>query len=337
MRAGRLIYSTAFGMANLETDTRTTPQTVFHIGSITKQFTAAALALLSEDGKLALDDRLAKFLPDFPQARDITLRQMLTHTSGLGNFTNTITPDVFIQAARVDYDERALLAAMRATSPLFVARPGATWAYSNTAYVLLGLVIEKAADAPLAAFLQRRLFDPAALLQTAVDSAATVVRGRASGYTPNDAVPSGFDNASFISMTLPAAAGAMRSTSEDLCRWHFALLGGRLLQSESLQQMLTPIRLADGTLPMGTMSPIPNTPAVTMEYGLGLWLGSFRGRRFAGHVGSINGFAAQLRSFPAEQVSVACLFNSDLRGKAESYAEVEALRDAAADIALEAA
>jgi D-alanyl-D-alanine carboxypeptidase len=200
--------------------------------------------------------------------------------------------------------------------------------------VLLGMVIETVSGEPFGSFCRRRLFGPAGLVETAVDDAATIVPGRASGYTPNSAAASGFDNSSFISMTLPGAAGAIRSTTDDLCRWHAALLDGRVVRSESLREMMTPVRLHDGTLPMGTLSPVPNAPPIVMEYGFGLWMGTFKGKRFVGHVGNINGFSSQLRSFPAEKISVACLFNCDLWGEPASYAEMESLRDAAASLAL---
>lgn len=334
MRAGQMLYSSGFGFANLETGTPVTPHSVFHIGSITKQFTAASIALLAEAGKLGFDDKLSRFLPDFPHADDIRLRQMLTHTSGLGNYTDTDTRQLFMQAARVDYDDHALFVAMRGTSPLFVARPGTTWEYSNTAYVLLGMVVEKQSGMPYGKFFRERLLEPAGLASTAVDDAATVVPGRATGYTPDKDAASGYDNASFISMTFPGAAGSMRSTTEDLCRWHHALLGGRIVKPESLKEMMTPGRLKDGTLPLAKMDPEKDEPAKPMEYGFGLALGDLDGKRWVGHAGGINGFSSQVRSFPAQQVSVATLVNSDFGGNATAYQATEGVRDAAARIAL---
>jgi D-alanyl-D-alanine carboxypeptidase len=332
MRAGELIYNRAFGRSNIETDTRVTPRTKFRVGSITKQFTAAAILLLCEDGELRIDNTLAKFLPQFPRANDITLRQMLTHTSGLGDFTDADDPTAFSQAARMDYDAKSLLAAMRATSPLFVSPPGMTWSYSNTGYVLLGLVVEQVTGAPFGTFFAERLFKAAGLEETAVDNAATIVDGRASGYDHHEGRR--FENTSFISMTLPGAAGSIRSTGMDLCRWHHALLGGRLLTAESLKEMMTPIRLKDGTLPRVTLSPALNVQPSDMSYGFGLGMGQFNGRHFITHPGNINGFTAELRSFPTERISVACLFNCDVWGEPSYYAGLEALRDKATSMAL---
>jgi D-alanyl-D-alanine carboxypeptidase len=334
MQAGKLIYNRAFGCSNIETDTLTIPRAIFRIGSLTKQFTAAAVVLLSEGGRLGIDSALANFLPQFPRADEITLRQMLTHTSGLGDFADTDDSAEFMLTERADYDAKTLLAAMRRTSPLFVSPPGMTWSYSNTAYVLLGLVIEKVTGAPFGAYFEDRLFKPAGLENTAVDDAAAVVAGRASGYDRQERAATGFENASFISMTLPGAAGSMRSTAADLCRWHHTLLGGSLLRAESLKEMLSPVRLKDGTLPAVTLSPVPTVQPNEMSYGFGLGIGRFKGRRFVSHPGNINGFTCELRGFPAEQISIACLVNCDLWGIPSSYSELEALRDMAASIAL---
>jgi D-alanyl-D-alanine carboxypeptidase len=331
MRDGALIYSHGFGYANLETATKATPQTVFRIGSITKQFTGTAIALLAEDGVLSFDDKLARFMPLFPRAGDITLRQMLTHTSGLGNYTEMSSPEAFRQAARIDYDNAALIAAMDATKPLYKSEPGTAWAYSNTAYVLLGLVVEIAGKEPYGQFLKRRVFDPAGLTHTAVDDAAEVVPNRASGYSPGTKADVAFDNTSFISMTFPHGAGAIRSTSEDLCRWHAALLGGRVLKAATLEQMLTPMRLANGTIPESPagMALVQGGEHKPMEYGFGIALGDFEGHRYVEHNGGINGFLSALRSFRAERVTVAMLANTDGYKKPELAKNLFEIRDAA--------
>ncbi|MGC1303714.1 MAG: serine hydrolase domain-containing protein [Caulobacteraceae bacterium] len=223
LKAGKFVYSKGFGWANLETGTPVTPRSIFKIGSISKQFTATALMQMQEEGELSVDDKLAKFYPDFPKASEISLRQMLTHTSGLGNYTDTRPREKFYQDSRRDYDADALYAAMRATDPLYVFEPGADWAYSNTAFVLLGLIVQKVAAEPYGSYFKRRLFDPAGLNDTAVDEMAQVVSSRASGYSAHAGSDTDFDNASFISMTYPGGAGAIRSTSQDLCRWHEAV------------------------------------------------------------------------------------------------------------------
>jgi CubicO group peptidase (beta-lactamase class C family) len=331
MKAGRLVYSRGFGLANLETGTAAGPTSIYKIGSITKQFTAAALLSLQEQGKLSVDDPLSRFFPDFPRGGEITLRQMLTHTSGLGNYTNTAPPEAFIQEARLDYDAAALYKLMQGTKPLFAHEPGMVWDYSNTAYVLLGLIAEKVAGEPYGAFYKRRLFDRAGLVDTAVDDAAQVVARRAFGYTPRVGTPvgadaSGFDNASFISMTIPGGAGSMRSTSEDLCRWHVALFAGKIIGADSLRAMTTPNRLKDGSLPKAAEDGKP------VEYGFGLGTNTIEGRRVIGHGGGINGFSSTLQTFQAEGASYAVLFNCD--GGAKLSLDGKALREAVARAAL---
>jgi CubicO group peptidase (beta-lactamase class C family) len=334
MKAGQLAFVRGFGQANLETSTPVTPESVFHVGSVTKQFTATALALLAEDGKLSLDDRLSRFLPLFPRAGDVTLRQMVTHTSGLGNYTDTEPRDAFYRAARLDYDDPHLLAAMAATAPLFKTEPGTAWAYSNTAYVLLGLVVQIAAGQKYGDFLKRRLFDPAGLTQTAVDDLAEVVPHRANGYSKGEGGGK-FRNAAFISMTFPHAAGALRSTPSDLCRWHAALLGGRIVRPATLKEMLTPVRLPNGELPPAPPNPMakPDSPK-TVKYGFGLMFGDFEGHEYTEHDGGIFGFLSLFRSFWPQQVTVAVLMNSDAIQSPADYERLTDVRDAAARAAL---
>ena len=336
MRNGNLVYARGYGAANLETNTLVTAETVFRVGSISKQFIATAIALLHEDGKLGYDDALSKFLPLFPRANEITLRQMLTHTSGLGNYTDTQPPEDFLQLARTDYGDAEILAAMAKTSPLFTSEPGTTWAYSNTAYVLLGLVVQVTSGEPYGEFLRHRLFEPAGMKQTAVDDTGDVVLHRASGYTAKTNHPGEFRNADFISMTFPGAAGAMRSTPSDLCRWHAALLGGRIVKPETLRVMLTPGRLKNGELPAGPIAPeaAKDAPKEAIKYGFGLSFGDFEGRDYVEHDGGIFGFVSMFRSFWPQQLSVALLVNYDGFGSTEKLKPVRNVRDAAVRTAL---
>ncbi len=335
-KAGAVVYSKGYGLANIETNTPVTPETVFRIGSITKQFTGAAMMLLQQDGKLSVDDRLAKYLPTVPRAGEITLRQMLNHTAGLGNYTNRKPPEAFLQSARLDYDSKALLADMLAhTDPLYPNEPGTKWDYSNTAYVLLGLVIEKVAGEPWPSLYERRLFKPAGLADTMVDNVATVVPHRASGYTGH-AGSSDWDNASYISMTYPGAAGNIRSTTVDLCKWHAALLAGRIVSADSLKAMMTAGRLKDGSIPVAALGPGESKP---LNYGFGLSMAEFEGHASVGHSGGIFGFISDVRSFPAEKTTVAVLINADGGGGKNPVVLLKALQgvqDAAARAALAA-
>lgn len=299
-KGGDLVFSQGFGLANIETSTPTTSATVFRIGSVTKQFTAAILLLLEQDGRLSLSDTLDRFVPSVPRANEISLLRMLNHTSGLGNYTDVDDPKDFFQAGRLDRPTSEMIDWMVARPRLMVFEPGAGWAYSNTAYVLLGAVIEAVTGQPYGAVMKERLFDPLGLTATAVDDPALILPGRANGYTRDigDAAGAPLLNASYLSMTFPGAAGAIRSTTDDLCRWHQALFGGRVLGATALETMLTPATLADGSPALTGGQPV--------NYGLGIGVGPI-----ASHTGGINGFISYLGTHREADVTVATVVNVD--------------------------
>jgi D-alanyl-D-alanine carboxypeptidase len=305
LRKGSLVYSKGFGLSNLETQTVAAPDSVYLIGSLTKQFTAASVMLLAEAGKLSVDDPLSRYLPDFPRGGEITLRQILTHTAGLGEYIDKN----FAQASRVDYDADALYKVMLATRPLFAYAPGTVWAYSDTAYVLLGLIVQKVSGRPYGSFFRDGVIRRAGLSETAVDDAADVMLRRASGYTVVDGAPGRWNNAGFISRSYAGGAGSMRSTGEDLCRWHEALLSGRVVSAKSLKEMTTPQRLSGGALPIKASAPGETASPAPVKYGFGLETALVDGRQTIGHLGHITGFSATLLTFPAESVSIALLAN----------------------------
>jgi D-alanyl-D-alanine carboxypeptidase len=307
-RHGAVVFSEGFGKANLECGSPMTPRSVCRIGSVTKQFTAAAVLLLAQDGKLSLDDKLARFFPDFPNAERLTLRRMLSHTAGLGNYTVTNPPELIWQEARIDRSSAELLDLTRPSSAKLLFEPGTNYRYSNTGFMLLGLVVEKVAGQPYREVMQGRLFTPLGLRHTAVDFVPEVVPNRANGYSNDPAAPSGFDNASFTSMTYPGGAGAIRSTCEDLCAWHAALLGGKLLQPAMLKEMLTPVTLNDGALPTQQNRKGEKT---AVRYGFGIGLGPIDGRRAVSHGGNIQGFASNLETLQDDDVTIAMIINAD--------------------------
>ena len=308
-RGDEVLYSRAAGIANIETNTPMSMGSVFRIASNTKQFTAAAILTLQQDGKLSIDDPLAKYMPDFPKADQITLRRLLDHTSGLGSFTS-VKLETFLQVMRLDYDDAAILRAIKNANPLFLSEPGTIWNYSNSNYVLLGFVIAQVSGQSYADFLQSRLFGPLGLRQTAVDDAAEIVLHRAAGYTMAKSTPTGFNNAAFISMTYPRGSGSIRSTAPDLCRWMAALMGGRVLHAENLKAMLSPARLKDGSLPPSS-NPRAPPGAAGPRYGFGLSLEDVRGHRQAWHQGGISGYFSELRNLPEIDTHLAILVNRD--------------------------
>jgi len=324
-RSGRPIFARGFGSANLEADAAMDARSVFRIGSMTKQFTAVAILLLAEQGKLALDDPLSRFLPDFPRAADLSLRRMLTHTAGLGNYTAAYSQDELLQVLRIDRNAEKLTEFLRSSGKPQIAEPGTCWSYSNTGYVLLGIVVEKASGIAYERFLAERLFAPLHLKDTAVDDAADVVRRRVSGYVRVPGGATDLVNAPFISMTVPGGAGNLRSTALDLCAWETALLDGRVLAPASLKAMTTPAVLNDGTLPLGP--PRPDGSRVEMRYGMGVFLNAKRGRPTVSHGGSIPGFSTQLTGFPDQRLTIATLTNMEA-----AFADVDALERAVLDV-----
>lgn len=225
---------------------------------------------------------------------------MLNHTSGLGNYTNVEDPADFFQAGRVDRPMPEMVEWLLARPGLMAFEPGTGWAYSNTAYVLLGAVIEAAAGKPYGEVMKERLFTPLGLASTAVDDPAGIVAGRASGYTRgNGTGPGAMGNASYLSMSFPGAAGAIRSTTDDLCRWHQALFSGQVLNAAGLGKMLTPATLADGTPALAGGQPA--------NYGLGIGAAS----PIASHSGGINGFISYLGTHQPADVTVATMVNTD--------------------------
>jgi D-alanyl-D-alanine carboxypeptidase len=304
---GATLFSKGFGLADIETATPMSPASVCRIGSITKQFTASVILQLAQEGKLSLDDTLGVYLPDFPNAKQLGLRRMLSHTSGLGNYTEAPIGQ-FLQASRTDRSTAELVKAMADASPKLVYEPGTAWRYSNTAFVLLGVVIETVSGKSYARAMQERLFAPLGLGHTAVDNAADVVPNRASGYSSARQSASGFENASYIAMSFPGGAGNLRSTAEDLCAWHGALLGGKVLKPESLKAMLTPVTFNDGKLPTQKNG---KGEAADIHYGFGIGLEPRDGKPTIAHAGGIQGFISYLETLPDEQVTYAVLLNTD--------------------------
>jgi D-alanyl-D-alanine carboxypeptidase len=311
MQEGKLIYSAAYGSANFETQSAATTSSIYRIASCSKQFTAAGILALAEEGRLSVDDKLANFIPDFPQADTVTLRQILSHTAGLGNYTRTNPREAFFQIARSDRTDAQMLDLIKASEPVYIAKPGTGWSYSNTGFVLLAAIIGRLTQAPYGEYLRTRIFDKAGLSRTRVDDASEIVVGRVSGYTQDKNAPSGFRNASFISMTYTGGAGSVRSTAEELCAWHAALLGGKVLRQGSVDQMLTPARLSNGELPPVSDRPDP------MEYGFGLALTNMNGHRAIAHRGTIQGFRSDLATVIKERISVAYIINTDPLGGGE--------------------
>ena len=216
-RDGKVLFSQGYGMANLEHDVPNTPQTKFRLGSITKQFTAMAIMILQERGKLNVQDKVKKYLPDAPKAWDeITIHHLLTHTSGIPNYT--AFPE-FLKTLPVRVTLKELIAKFK-DKPLDF-KPGEKFRYSNSGYVVLGQIIETASGQNYPTFMKEAIFDPLEMNDTGYDNATAIIKHRASGYTRRLGIV--LTNCDYVDMSIPHAAGALYSTVEDLLKWDQAL------------------------------------------------------------------------------------------------------------------
>lgn len=314
LRHGKLEFEKGYGRANLELPAPVNARTVFRIGSLTKQFTAAAVLLLAEQGKLKIDDRLSLYLPKFPRASEVTLRDLLDHTSGIHNFTEgPVIDKISTSGATVD----ELVADIAGQTPLYDFEPGTGWWYSNSNYALLGAVIEKVSGKSWAAFLKSEVFDRLKMANTRGDNARDVVPGRASGYSLDGGTPGKFRNAAFTDMSVPYAAGALRSTAGDMAKWNAALFGGKLLKPASLKEMLAPGHLRNGAETQtaiawpGGKAFAPPAGYVPGPYAFGLDHHSENGRRIIGHDGSIAGFDSVMQTYVDEGLTIIVLTNTN--------------------------
>ncbi len=234
-RGQRALLDKGYGYANLEWQVPNTPDSKFRLGSITKQFTAASILLLEERRKIRLTDPVKVYLPNAPAAWDhITIYNLLTHTSGIPDFTSF--PD-YIPTQREPTTPAQLVARFR-NKPLDFP-PGTSWMYSNSGYEVLGYLIEKISGMRYKDFVKQNLLRPQGMNESGYDTADAVIPHRASGYTPDSDGPV---NAAYLDMSIPYAAGGLYSTTHDLWRWERALFGGRVLSASSLKAMTTPFK-----------------------------------------------------------------------------------------------
>jgi CubicO group peptidase (beta-lactamase class C family) len=229
-KGDKVLIDEGYGYADLEWNVANTPAAKFRIGSVTKQFTAAAILLLDERGKLKIDEPVKDHLPDTPTAWDkITIYELLTHTSGIPNFTEF--PEV-IRALAKESTPAELVASFR-DKPLEF-EPGTQFHYSNSGYVLLGYLIEKISGQSYGQFLQQNIFAPLGMKNTGVDDNSTVLPGRAQGYAYSHAE---MKHPSYLSMSIVFSAGDLYSTTGDLLKWERGLFGGKVLTASSLTKM----------------------------------------------------------------------------------------------------
>ena len=281
-RDGEVLFSDGYGLADREASIPNTPQTKFRLGSITKQFTAAAILLLQEQGKLDVQDAICEYLSDCPPAWEtVTIHHLLTHTSGIPNFTD------FPEYAST----RATPSPPMETINRFNGKPldfssGEDWSYSNSGYIVLGLIIEQVAGQPYETFLQESIFTPLNMTATGYDHNLNEL---AVGYARSI-------EAVFIDMSIPFAAGGLYSTVEDLYLWDQAIYNEALLTQDSLSEMFS------------DHAPIPGTGGL-VAYGYGWFIDQNNGHRLFVHDGGIEGFVSFIAHYPDEKVTIILLSN----------------------------
>jgi CubicO group peptidase (beta-lactamase class C family) len=312
MREGEMILAKGYGTANVEHDIPVNAGTAFRIGSITKQFTSASIMMLVEDGKIAVDDKLSKYFPDFPRGGEVTVRHLLQHTSGIHSYTGSKD---WQEIMRRDLTTTEMVEYIQRQTPLYDFDPGTRYLYNNSGYFLLGAIVEKLSGMPIAEFYRGRIFEKLGMTRTSYENEREIVKNRAAGYSTVQAKPGTFQNATYISMRTPGGAGAMLSTVGDLAKWHRALFNGDVVSTASFKEMTTAARLNDGSL---AVRPNPNATAPPAQYGFGLMLGVFEGQETIGHGGSINGFNSAMTTFPKQKLTVVILTNATGAARFES-------------------
>jgi D-alanyl-D-alanine carboxypeptidase len=288
VKDGKVVVAKGYGLSDVEKSIKATEQSVYQLASVTKQFTAAGILLLVEDGKLSLDGKITEILPGLPAAwTPVTVRHLLTHTSGIKSYTDVFgaqkTPDSQVFTA----DQ---ILALVKDAPLAFT-PGEKYAYCNTGYYLLGMIIEKASGKPYATFLGERIFRPLGMTSTGLDDYADARPIRAKGYVTADGKTT---PAAHTHPSQPVAAGALVSTVADLVKWDAALAARKLLTPASYDAMWTPMRLNDGK---------PST------YAMGWQVDPYRGHARQAHGGGITGFSTFIARFPDDKVTIIALVN----------------------------
>ena len=288
VRDGKVAKAKGYGLADVELNVPATERSVFQWASVTKQFTATAIMLLAQDGKLKLDDPISRHYTNAPVAwSNVTVRHLLTHTSGIKGYTEL--PN-FFGTVRKDYEPDEIIGLVSDRALDFA--PGEKWAYSNTGYYLLGLVIEKASAQTYGDFLAARIFHPLGMDTACVNHQFEIIANRATGYNLRS---NRLWRSEFVSPTQPFSAGALVGTVLDLAKWDAALYTDKLLPAPVLAEMWTPVKLNDGKV-----SP----------YGYGWQTGEVRGHPYVGHGGGIHGFTSFILRLVQDKLTVIVLINT---------------------------
>jgi len=286
VKAGKIVRAEGFGLANVELQVPVKPETVFQSGSVGKQFTATAVMMLVEEGKVSLDDPLTKYFADAPTTwKDATVRELLSHTAGFGDYPK----DFNFRKDWTEDEELKLIEGIPLAYP-----PGTKWEYSNLGYVTLGILIHRVTGEFYGDFLQQRIFQPLGMTSTRIISEADIVPHRASGYR---LVKGELKNQEWVSPIVNTTAdGSLYFSILDLAKWDAALYTEKLLKRSSLDLMWTPAKLKNGK---------PNKG----NYGFGWFIEQRSGHRCIHHDGAWQGFETAVDRYVDDQLTVVVLTN----------------------------
>src|SRR5437016_1419997 len=285
VKNGQLVYTKAYGDARLAPKTPATSSMRYSIGSISKQFTATAILLLQEQGKLSLDDKVAKYIPDLTRGNEVTIRQLLSHTSGYQDYW----PQDYVMKPMLEPTTAQKIMDTWAKKPLDF-EPGTKWQYSNTNFVIAGVIVEKVARMPLLQFLQQKVFAPLGMTSVLNIDQDRLTESDPTGYLRyalGPLRPSPKEGKGWL-----FAAGELAMRAEDLARWDISIIDQKVLKPASYRELGTEIVLKNG---VGT------------QYGLGVSVGSQGSHRFLSHGGEVSGFTAQNMVFPDDRVAIVAL------------------------------
>jgi CubicO group peptidase (beta-lactamase class C family) len=287
---GNILFQRGYGLANVEHRVPVTPATKFRIGSISKQFVAAGILKLQEEGKLSLDDRLSKFIPDYPRGDEVTLHHLLRHTSGIRSYTGKSN---FFDTVQLPVKEEELISSFK--NEPYDFDPGKKWSYNNSGYFLAGHIIRKVSGKSYGAFLKEKFFQPLGMTNTGVHEATAIIEDEAHGYSYEGGT---LKKALNWDMSRAGGAGALYSTVGDLFRWNEAVFTGEVLGAATLRTAFTPVNT------IGNDTEKPND-----GYGYGWAIGTLRGLREISHGGGLNGFTTFLLRITNANFTVAVLAN----------------------------
>lgn len=281
-KKGTSLLSKGYGMANYSFDVPNTGQTKFKLASVSKQFTAMAIMILQEQGKLNTDDKLTKFIADYPNGDKITIHHLLTHTSGIYNFTNAEHYDSIMVFA---HTLPQIISYFKNTKLDF--EPGEKFSYSNSGYILLSYIIEQASGKSYGEFVTTQIFEPLGMKNSGVFDGNNLIKNLALGYTNGD---KGIENAAYIDMSIPSGAGGLYSTVEDLQLWDRAFYNEKLVKKATIDKMLTPFK---------------------GNYAYGLRIEEYLKHPWVNHGGGIQGFNTIINRFPDDELCIVILKNVD--------------------------